>query len=256
MTIGEQLKKTRNTLQLTQKQMSEGIISESFYSKVECDKSRINIIDLIKILNRHQISLYDFFEPFDEHVFYKENIHCKIVSAFNSHNVKELKNIQTNISNNKLALEIQLMIALLQNKIEELPEKLRQEMRCNILQVGIWNQKSLLELSIVMRLYNFDELTILMESIFEEYSAINFDDSQTIVFLANIFSYYLIKSYKLDNLTKCQKVITYIENLPCNLEIILVKILGKYYQAKVNNNVAEINKIQNLLKSSGYEKYL
>ena len=123
MTIGEQLKKTRNTLQLTQKQMSEGIISESFYSRVECDKSRINIIDLIKILNKHQISLYDFFEPFDEHVFYKENIHCKIVSAFNSHNVKELKNIQTNISNNKLALEIQLMIALLQNKVEELPEK-------------------------------------------------------------------------------------------------------------------------------------
>lgn len=74
------------------------------------------------------------------------------------------------------------MIALLQNKVEELPEKLRQEMRCNILQVGIWNQKSLWELSIVMRLYNFDELTILMESIFEEYSAINFDDSQTIVF--------------------------------------------------------------------------
>ena len=148
------------------------------------------------------------------------------------------------------------MIALLQNKVEELPEKLRQEMRCNILQVGIWNQKSLWELSIVMRLYNFDELTILMESIFEECSTINFDDSQTIVFLANIFSYYLIKSYKLDNLTKCQKVITYIENLPCNLEIILVKILGKYYQAKVNNNVAEINKIQNLLKSSGYEKYL
>ncbi len=53
MTIGEQLKKTRNTLQLTQKQMSEGIISESFYSRVECDKSRINIIDLIKILNKH-----------------------------------------------------------------------------------------------------------------------------------------------------------------------------------------------------------
>lgn len=57
MTIGEQLKKTRNTLKLTQKQMSEGIISDS---KVERDKSRINIIDLIKILNKNQISLYDF----------------------------------------------------------------------------------------------------------------------------------------------------------------------------------------------------
>ena len=43
MTIGEQLKKTRNMLELTQLQMSAGIITESFYSKVERDKSKIEI---------------------------------------------------------------------------------------------------------------------------------------------------------------------------------------------------------------------
>lgn len=78
MTIGEQLKKTRNTLQLTQKQMSEGIISESFYSRVECDKSRINIIDLIKILNKHQISLYDFLNRLMNMYFIKKIFIAKL----------------------------------------------------------------------------------------------------------------------------------------------------------------------------------
>ncbi len=61
MTIGEQLKRERILLGITQRQMCAGIITESFYSRVENNKNEINIDDLIKILNKQHISFYDFF---------------------------------------------------------------------------------------------------------------------------------------------------------------------------------------------------
>ena len=133
MTIGEQLKKTRNMLELTQLQMSAGIITESFYSKVERDKSKIDIVDLVKILNYHKVSLYDFFETFEKENFSQKTIDFKIYSAFESRDMEELENIEKKVSHNSTAfLQIKLMIAILQNEIDELPQVLRQEMQHNI----------------------------------------------------------------------------------------------------------------------------
>lgn len=40
--------------------MCAGIISESFYSKIEHDKNELSINKLLALLNAHNISLYDF----------------------------------------------------------------------------------------------------------------------------------------------------------------------------------------------------
>ena len=50
--IGEALKEERRSLGLTQEQFIKGIISESFYSKVERGKNEIVAVDLLKILAR------------------------------------------------------------------------------------------------------------------------------------------------------------------------------------------------------------
>lgn len=62
MTIGERLKELRLFLGLTQEEMTQGVVSESFYSKVERGTSKINILDLLEILNKNGINLEDFFE--------------------------------------------------------------------------------------------------------------------------------------------------------------------------------------------------
>lgn len=61
MDIGNRLKNTRVFLGLTQEQFSAGIVTESFYSRVENNKSKISMNDLLNILNYHHVSLYDFF---------------------------------------------------------------------------------------------------------------------------------------------------------------------------------------------------
>lgn len=65
MTIGEQLKRTRKTLGITQAQMCEGAISEAYYSRVERNINSIRINDLINILKHNDISIYDFFHSMD-----------------------------------------------------------------------------------------------------------------------------------------------------------------------------------------------
>lgn len=60
MTIGEALKQARLHRGLTQEQMANGIISESFYSKVERDVHQIDTNLLLNILISHHIDVGSF----------------------------------------------------------------------------------------------------------------------------------------------------------------------------------------------------
>ena len=93
MTIGRQLKKMRQLLNLSQSQMSAGIISESFYSKIEHDKNELSINKLLALLNAHNISLYDFFEEFDEENLSKIKLEKQVYTAFNNRNINQLRTI-------------------------------------------------------------------------------------------------------------------------------------------------------------------
>lgn len=83
MTIGQQLKKSRLLFGLTQEEMSAGIVSESFYSRVERDKNAITINKLIAMLNANNISLNDFFKTFDNDGMPELKLQRQIYSAFN-----------------------------------------------------------------------------------------------------------------------------------------------------------------------------
>ena len=61
MTIGEALKQARLHRGLTQEQMANGIISESFYSKVERDVHQIDTNLLLNILISQHIDVGSFF---------------------------------------------------------------------------------------------------------------------------------------------------------------------------------------------------
>ncbi len=125
MTIGEQLKRERILLGITQRQMCAGIITESFYSRVENNKNEINIDDLIKILNKQHISFYDFFAPFSISPIDPEiqqvsisPIDPEIQQAFINYNRSELKRLKDDkrSQDSKYQLEFKIMLAILDNK--------------------------------------------------------------------------------------------------------------------------------------------
>lgn len=78
MNIGTQLKKTRLYLGLTKEQFSAGIVTEAYYSRVENNKNHLKMKDLLEILERSQVSLYDFFEPIiHEDTFSREPVNTR-----------------------------------------------------------------------------------------------------------------------------------------------------------------------------------
>ena len=93
MTIGQQLKKTRLLFGLTQEEMSAGIVSESFYSRVERDKNAITINKLIAMLNANNISLNDFFKIFDNEGMPELKLQRQIYSAFNDRDLDQQNSV-------------------------------------------------------------------------------------------------------------------------------------------------------------------
>lgn len=69
MTVGEALKQLRSQLGLTQEQMAGGIISESYYSKVERNLHIIDAKSLIMILRVHDIDMSSFLIYYDIKIF-------------------------------------------------------------------------------------------------------------------------------------------------------------------------------------------
>lgn len=61
MTIGKLLKQFRIENAKTQKEWVSGIVSPSYYSKVEKDKHRISADDLLAILRANKVDLWQFF---------------------------------------------------------------------------------------------------------------------------------------------------------------------------------------------------
>ena len=61
MTIGEALKQLRLHAGLTQEEMAAGLMSESFYSKVERDIHKIDANLLVKLLVAHHFDVVSFF---------------------------------------------------------------------------------------------------------------------------------------------------------------------------------------------------
>lgn len=104
MEFGTRLKNTRMFLGLTQKEFSAGIVTESFYSRVESNQSNISMMKLIELLNYHQVPLYDFFEP-----AFKENIEQEAIRAFIDRDVARLRKFKKTNDNAALQLMIDIL---------------------------------------------------------------------------------------------------------------------------------------------------
>lgn len=169
MTIGYQLRKIRQFLNLTQSQMCAGIISESFYSKVEHDKSDLSFDKLLAILKAHNISLYDFFEAFDEENLPKVKLRKQIYTAFNNRNINQLKRIKKSLNKRDTIeiLKINLMLAALNRQVYEIPEEIQKEIMSKCLKVDLRKQKNFWNLAISTSIYNFSELSAFIDYILE-----------------------------------------------------------------------------------------
>src|SRR5699024_11842854 len=85
-------------------------------------KNELSINKLLALLNAHNISLYDFFEEFDEENLSKIKLEKQVYTAFNNRNINQLRTIKRNLNNKDRieSLKINLMLATLNHHVYEI----------------------------------------------------------------------------------------------------------------------------------------
>lgn len=252
MEVGEKLRQLRLLQGKSQKDMIDGYLDRSFYSRVENNKNSIAAEDLINILQNNNISIVDFFNSFGDANPKNQIYQKKIESAFMEKDIDELKSIkEDNNFTNKIIKDVaELMLAKFENNSNKYGE-LRQRFKKYIYHLDKWDEDSLWTLSYTMFIYDFNDLEGIVDSIFNKYQFHKVRDSKIIYLLAQIAINYLKICLEQDRVkAQIKRTLTFLEDLPNIDEIALYKMYGTCYQEKYNKRDYE-----NILKECGYGRY-
>ncbi|BDR57142.1 helix-turn-helix domain-containing protein [Xylocopilactobacillus apis] len=179
MTIGELLKQYRISKLRTQKEWANGVVSPSYYAKVEKNQHRITAEDLVEILRKNNVSIIDFFKEYNyqdqKHHDIKTKIDNIIIEAYYHGDARELKKIQKifvegdDPNRDEQILMIKVFIALLDNNPNELTEADKTALKEKIFNAADFDQTKLELYCNCMYFYDLDSNLILAKKMVEKF---------------------------------------------------------------------------------------
>ncbi|MDF7639891.1 helix-turn-helix transcriptional regulator [Lactobacillus sp. ESL0791] len=245
MTIGELLKKYRIDNAKTQKEWVNGIVSPSYYAKVEKDLHRITAEDLAAILTANNISIADFFNQLGNKKQTEEDMEAAITrlitQAFYHNSVAELEKIKQLVNENKLShredwlLYIDAFIALLDDK--ELAESKKAALKEKIFNLADYNDLKLVLYCNFLPIYDFDSNLLISERIIAQHK--DDKDLRTQEELLVIIGNMTIVCIENNRYEEAQYYVKVADQLPVWAEsffyknlIVIIKNLLKYHDEK------------------------
>ena len=269
-TIGSLLKAERLKLRLTQKQMAAGVISTSFYSKVENDINDINAKDLISILELNKVSVPKFMSQVSIQQKKSESmasIEQRLYSAFFSNNLRTVQKINDGLSQNPMVQDRQhytdilgkIIQAILTDSLKDLDETTKTSSRDILFSQDNWNARTLALFANTIDLYEFDELSFLINALLHKYNRQNLLNDELLSTLSTIFINYIDTCYRKNEIAMMNRPLSYLNHLPLTPVFFFYRLLGKYYEAltsksKEASKNAEINEIRSVLKLMKLDK--
>lgn len=261
MKIGTALLEVRKHLGLTQAEMAAGVISASFYSKVERNIHDLGINDLLQILNKHKIEPASFFNNLSApEEIRSENIMDQITLAYERKDKQQLLKIQKKLAalpNNrqneyyKLQLRLNLDVYLPQAK--EIPPALADRLKEYVFLNDNWDIYSLQIFRETMRIYDIDELSFLVNAILSKYPDPNRLQEGLQECIGAICVNFLDNCYEKNAATLTPSAIAYLSQMRSKENLTLIKILGSYYHFLFQNKSKACQQIINVLTDAGYQ---
>lgn len=269
MTIGEALKQIRHELYLTQEQMCAGVITRSFYAKVESGRNRISADKLTEILFEHDIDITYFYQllrnTYSSQSKLKENdLNQKMNQAFNSGKIELIEQnyhkilLQSNSS--ILKLRAMISVANLKDELNLIDPKVKEKLFVEFDEGANWmTRPDLLRLfTDTMPLWDSSDLSFfigrLLAKVQKEHNIPELLQERYL----RVFENYLAVYYKKNNPVKTidvnvQKIFDYILNLEPTVHFLLYKIAAVYLQNLFLGNKEEAQKIKDEMKKYGYQ---
>ena len=264
MTIGEALKKIIHELYLTQEQMCAGVVTRSFYAKVESGRNRISADKLTEILFEHDIDITYFYQllrnTYSSQSKLKENdLNQKMNQAFNSGKIELIEQnyhkilLQSNSS--ILKLRAMISVANLKDELNLIDPKVKEKLFVEFDEGANWmTRPDLLRLfTDTMPLWDLSDLSFfigrLLAKVQKEHNIPELLQERYL----RVFENYLAVYYKKNNPIKTidvnvQKTFDYILNLEPTVHFLLYKVAAVYLQNLFLGNKEEEQKIKNELK--------
>ena len=246
MTIGEALKQIRHELYLTQEQMCAGVVTRSFYAKVESGRNRISADKLTEILFEHDIDITYFYQllrnTYSSQSKLKENdLNQKMNQAFNSGKIELIEQnyhkilLQSNSS--ILKLRAMISVANLKDELNLIDPKVKEKLFVEFDEGANWmTRPDLLRLfTDTMPLWDSSDLSFfigrLLAKVQKEHNIPELLQERYL----RVFENYLAVYYKKNNPVKTidvnvQKTFDYILNLEPTVHFLLYKIAAVYFQ--------------------------
>lgn len=269
MTIGEALKQIRHELYLTQEQMCAGVVTRSFYAKVESGRNRISADKLTEILFEHDIDITYFYQllrnTYSSQSKLKENdLNQKMNQTFNSGKIELIEQnyhkilLQSNSS--ILKLRAMISVANLKDELNLIDPKVKEKLFVEFDEGANWmTRPDLLRLfTDTMPLWDSSDLSFfigrLLAKVQKEHNIPELLQERYL----RVFENYLAVYYKKNNPVKTidvnvQKTFDYILNLEPTVHFLLYKIAAVYLQNLFLGNKEEAQKIKDEMKKYGYQ---
>lgn len=269
MTIGEALKQIRHELYLTQEQMCAGVVTRSFYAKVESGRNRISADKLTEILFEHDIDITYFYQllrnTYSSQSKLKENdLNQKMNQAFNSGKIELIEQnyhkILLQSNSNILKLRAMISVANLKDELNLIDPKVKEKLFVEFDEGANWmTRPDLLRLfTDTMPLWDSSDLSFfigrLLAKVQKEHNIPELLQERYL----RVFENYLAVYYKKNNPVKTidvnvQKIFDYILNLEPTVHFLLYKIAAVYLQNLFLGNKEEAQKIKDEMKKYGYQ---
>ena len=251
MTIGEALKKSRESLHYTQKQMVEGTrLSDSYYSKIENGYQEIKAVDLFDLLNKRRIDINTFKAKVEKESNNDlEILSDELVKAFYKPDIKKLKQVKKEIDKYNDAEELQIRaeiaVAGLTNRINGVKAELNDRIIKYLLENRQWmyDTDMLRLIGNAIWIINIDSLNLIMTELLNEYRDIEKYPLDTQKRIGGIYINYLHVLYSYDKFNLAPKYISVLKKLPGVPELTLLKMLTLYYEAISEGNISRAKEI-------------
>lgn len=271
--LPERLKKARLDLGLTQREMAGEVMSASFCSKVENGISDINTMDLLKILVAHHLDPAHFIQQVTEGLEQGNTQNPKVAAseiylAFYQHDLKRLRSIRSQLNTLKQTQQVtelkrlaNLVAATITSSVDKLPEADKQQIRRSLFKNQNWTVDSLAIFADSMGIYQFDELAFLINAILKQVAkdrSALLNRPHDLAIISTIMINFADSCFREEETSLAERPLLWMAKLPAIPELVFYKLLGQYYQLKLDIHAetihASTDEIKRLLSSIGMEK--
>ncbi len=270
--IGQQLKKVRKQLGLTQADITKdgSIISVGQYSKIENGIHQMDANVLFEILEKNdEIDTMRFLQEVkhqyrlqSDRKINAEELSQKLTMHFYNNDLNGAKAVQKSINklkkNRELKLRAIITVAVLNNTILEIDEDVKKDISQNAFSTSDWTKKrdSLRLFSNAMQIIDKDVAPVLMAQILKTYDDISSRDVQIQERISSICLNFLYTSFKNQTTKNVPETIELLRHLSDTPSLMFNKILGYYFESLFKGEEMEVSKIENLLRDSNCQNFL